>query len=68
MVKEIVKAEVSEREALWLEFQAAYKIKNPVKFAAKELAGAFKVIPASFVGKKVVTNLPNGKGQRVQIF
>jgi len=38
------------REQLWAEFLANYKAKNPVKFAAKDAVGAFKVIPASFLG------------------
>jgi hypothetical protein len=55
-----VAAPVSEREQLWAEFLANYKAKNPVKFAAKEAAGAFKTIPASFIGKKVTKQRANG--------
>lgn len=39
-----------EREAAWKKHLAEYKKLNPVKYAAKEKAGQFKEIPASFTG------------------
>lgn len=37
------------RQANWEQHLAAYKAKNPVKFAAKEKAGQFDSIPDTFV-------------------
>lgn len=51
---------VDERTALWAEFVANYKAKNPVKWAQKDARGELVTPPASFLGKKVVRTLPNG--------
>lgn len=42
------KVEKSEREARWEKHVANYMKENPVKGAAKEARGEFKVIPDSF--------------------
>ena len=69
MAKEIEKKEekVSERDALWQEYIAGYKLKNPVKFASKDARGEFAKIPDSFIGKKRVRVLANGQ-QKVEIY
>lgn len=56
MAKDEKKVEVSERETLWAKFLENYKAANPVKFAQKEEAGAFKTIPSSFLGKVIIKN------------
>lgn len=61
-VVEEVKAKGDPREALWQEFLANYKASNPVKYEAKEKAGQFKTIPASFRG---VVTLKKGKNGEV---
>ena len=53
-------AEQGDREALWKEYLANYKAKNPVKFATKEARGEFKVPPVSFKGIVKVVKLPSG--------
>lgn len=45
-----------ERKAAWEAFLTAYEAQNPVKFAAKKAAGAFKEIPATFTGKDELKN------------
>lgn len=61
MAEKEVKKEVSERDALWAEYVANYKAKNPVKAKAKEDNGEFKVPPVNFVGKKRVRTDSKGK-------
>lgn len=48
VVIEAAPKETSDRERRWLKHLAAYKDRNPVKYAIKEKNGEFKEIPASF--------------------
>lgn len=54
------KKEVSERQKLWDEYVANYKVKNPVKWEAKNARGQFDTIPDAFIGLKTVTKQANG--------
>lgn len=48
VVIEAAPKDLSDRERRWLKHLAAYKDRNPVKYAIKEKNGEFKEIPASF--------------------
>lgn len=48
-VEEVAPKSEKERKARWDAFLTKAKEDNPVKFEAREKAGKFKKIPASFV-------------------
>lgn len=48
VVIEAAPKDLSDREIRWQKHLAAYKDRNPVKYAIKEAKGEFKEIPASF--------------------
>lgn len=52
--------ESSQREKLWKEYVANYKVKNPVKGASKEANGEFDTPSVTFVGRKEVRKQQNG--------